>query len=108
MPIDEVRTGAAPLTITNHKSQITNGSVQRGNPAPQRLDVLPDLVVLLARFLVHLAHARELQIRLQIAKRAGDIVEMVGQQTAIAQLAQRRWRERDEQLGDGSRLRKRA
>src|SRR5258705_10929671 len=82
--------------------------IQRGDPAPQRLDVLPDLVVLLARFLVHLAHARELQVRLQVPQRAADVVEVVVDESPVPQLAERGLRERDEQLGDHARLRERA
>jgi hypothetical protein len=82
------------VSVARHRevSRISEGrdeSVQCRDTPPQRLDVLPDLLVLLARFLVHLAHARELQVRLQITKRARDVVEMVGKQTAISQLAQR-------------------
>ena len=49
-----------------------------------------------------------LQIRLQIAQRAGDVVQVIGEQAAVAQLAQRRRRQRQQQLGDVARLRKRA
>ena len=50
----------------------------------------------------------ELQIRLKIPQRASDVVEVIGEKAAVAQLAERRRRERHEQLGDGARLRKRA
>ena len=49
-----------------------------------------------------------LQIRLQIAQRAGHVVQVIREQSAIAQLAQRRRRQRQQQLGDVARLRKRA
>src|SRR5258705_13340286 len=73
--------------------------VKRRDAAAKRLHVLPDLVVLLARFLVHLAHARELQVRLKVPQRAIDVVEVIGEKPAVAQFAERRWRERHEQLG---------
>ena len=62
--------------------------VQRGDTAAQRLHVFPDLLVLGLRFLVRLAHARQLQIRLQVFQRSGDVVQLIGQEAAIAQLAQ--------------------
>ena len=59
------------------------------------------------RVLVHLAEARQFQVRLQIAQRAGDVVQVIRQQAAIAQLAQRRRRRRQQQLGDVACLRER-
>src|SRR5919106_6184530 len=45
-------------------------SVQAGDPAAKGLHVLPDLDVFLSRLLVHLAHAGEFQVGLQVAQRA--------------------------------------
>src|SRR6188508_655577 len=43
--------------------------VHRRDAAAERLHVLPDLFLLFTRVVVELAHARELEIRLQIAER---------------------------------------
>src|SRR5262245_49308168 len=72
-------------------------SVQAGDPAAQGLHVLPDLKVFGPCFLVHLPHARKLEVGLQVAQRARDVVQVVGKQPAVAQFAQRRGRDRQEQ-----------
>src|SRR4051812_10919488 len=75
-------------------------SVQRGDATPERFHMLPYLRVLFARVLVHVAHARQLQVGLQIPQRAGDIVEVVRQQSTIAQLTDRRRVQRQQHLRD--------
>ena len=62
--------------------------VKSRDAAAERLHVLPDLLVFFAGFLVHVAHAGELQVGLQVAERGGDVVQVVGEEPAVAQLAE--------------------
>ena len=85
-------------------------SVERRDSAPERLDVLPHLLVFLPLILVAIARSglRQLQVFLEVAQRGGEVVHVIREQPAIAELADRVWADRQQQIGDGSRLRKRA
>ena len=76
-------------------------SIEARDALAQRLDVFPDLRVLLDRVVALLAVGglgvflrqgswREPEISLQVAQRGGEVLEVIGEQTAIAQLGQRR------------------
>src|SRR5258707_1944235 len=79
--------------------------VERRHPLPQRLDVLPDPLAILPVLVVLRPRWDQPQICLQIAERAGEILEVIGEQTAVAQLADRRRIDRDQHVGDVARLR---
>ena len=75
----------------------------------KRLHLLGDLAVLsLGRGGVAGADRGQPQIRLQIAQRGGEVLEVIGEQAAIAQLGQRRRIDGEQQLRDEARLRERA
>ena len=52
--------------------------------------MLPDLLVLVALVFVELCALAQLQIALQIAQRRREVVQVIGEQAAIAQLVDRR------------------
>jgi hypothetical protein len=64
-------------------------SIQRRHSPPERLHVLPDLRPLVALVLVQMGLRGQLQIFLQVAQRRGQVVQLVGEQSAIAQLVRR-------------------
>src|SRR5262245_31700255 len=64
-------------------------SVQPRHTAAKRLDVFPDLLSLLACFLVHVTNAGQLQVGLQVAQCARHVVEMEREQPSVAKFAQR-------------------
>src|SRR5262245_58347741 len=76
-----VRAGAVPL--------LRSVSVQPRHTAAKRFDVLPDLLSLLACFLVDVANTGELQVGLQVAQRARHVVEMEREKSPVAELTQR-------------------
>ena len=80
--------GGVRLTPDTTCARGEGRSVQCRNSPSQRFHMLPDLLVLGLGFLVGLTHARQLQIRLQVSECSGDIVQLIGQEAAIAQLAQ--------------------
>ena len=80
--------GSAQLAQTPPRCSVEKtASVERRDPAAERLHVLPELLVLLTLLLVDLAHAGDLEVGLQVAQRGGEVVQMKGQQAAIAKLA---------------------
>ena len=90
-------------------------SVQVRDAPAERLDVLPDLLVLVVarigvlRLRVSRRRARrETQVRLQVPQGGGVVVQVVGQQPAVPQLGRGRGIEGEEQLSDGVRLGERA
>src|SRR5438046_948147 len=79
---------------------ISEPSVQRRHTSPERLDVLPDLRVFLPLLVVERAGGgRELEIFLQIAERGREVLEVIREQAAVAQLVGRGWIDGQQELG---------
>ena len=89
-------------------AQCSDALVEPRHAAAKCLDVLPDLLVLFPCVFGRLTHAGQLEVGLQIAQRGADVVQVIGQQAAVPQLAEGRWRDGQQQFGDVARLRKRA
>src|SRR5262245_21628625 len=84
--------------------------VERCEASLEALDVFPDLLELLPRLLVELLRRprQAVQIALEIAQGAGIVVELVGEQAAIAQLDRGGRVEREQQMSCRIGLRERA
>src|ERR1051325_10012004 len=81
--------------------------VERRDTTPERLHVFDDAFVVFAGFVVYGAGRGERQVRLQVAERRGEIVQVIRHQAAVAELVRRGRIDREQELGDVARLRER-
>ena len=63
--------------------------IQARDPAAQRLHVFPDLRTFVLAGLRRVSARREPQIRFKASQRGGEIIEVIGEEPAIAELTQR-------------------
>ena len=82
-------------------------SVQSRHPPPQHLHLLEDLGVVCAVGRVVIGGAKKPGVRLEIAQRPREVLEVVGKQSTVAELGDGRGIDGEQEPGDEARLRKR-
>src|SRR5258705_140620 len=87
----------APMGNERFQSQ---SSIERSDTPPERLDVLPYLGVVAPLLLIEILPRGQRQIGLQIAQGSREVVQVIREQPSIAQLVERRWIDREQQLCD--------
>src|SRR5687768_7229879 len=92
---------------TSYLPPTTYHLIQRRHTPAEGLDVLPDLRVIAARVFIGFRARGRMQVLLQVAQRGGEVVHVVRQQPSVAQFRECRRIDREQKLGDVSRLRER-